>query len=143
MPGLYPNSSKVLTAVADAVVALGFPKGKGIRLVNGFSQDNMQTVQSDLSHDLSMSCIAFYIGKTIHKLGLRMRDHLYYYGGGKIVTPVTRHIGLHHRFDNTVISFFVLEVIPPNPRGGDWDNAILRAETYWIEKILSPHPSRD
>ena len=76
---------------------------------------------------------ACYIGKTIGELGIRMRDHLYHSGGGKILTPVTKHIGLHHRFDNTVISFFLLEVIPPNPR--DWDNAILRVETYWIEKL--------
>lgn len=81
-----------------------------------------------------------FTGKTIRELGLRMRDHLYYSDGGKIVTPVTRHIGLHHRFDNSVMSFFVLEVVSHNPRGGDWNIAILRAETYWIEKLSALNP---
>lgn len=52
-----------------------------------------------------------------------------------MVTSVGRHIGLNHRFDNSVVSIFVLEVIPPNPRGGGWDNMILSAETLWIERL--------
>lgn len=63
---------------------------------------------------------------TSSEVGRTYLDNEYYLSNGKIITPVTRHIGLHYKFNNTSVSFFVLGVIPPNPRGGDWDNLILR-----------------
>lgn len=83
-----------------------------------------------------MTCIcnAFYVGKTKRELCQRIGDHLYYSTGGKF-TAVGRHIGLHHRFKFEVAKFFVLEVIPQNPRGGNWDKLILQREILWIERL--------
>lgn len=76
------------------------------------------------------ACNAFYVGKTIRELRQRMLDHLYYLSSGKFTT-VGRYIGLHHRFQPEVV--MVLEVVPEDLRGGDWDQLILRWETTWIE----------
>lgn len=35
---------------------------------------------------------------------------------------------------------FVLEVIPVNPRGGNWDKTILQRETLWIECLNAMTP---
>lgn len=77
-------------------------------------------------------CKAFYVGKTIRELRQRIGDHFYYSENGKLTT-IGRHIGLYHRFDNSVVQFVVLEVVKPNPRGGDWDRTVLQRETLWIE----------
>lgn len=56
-----------------------------------------------------------------------------------MVTSVSRHLDLYHRFDNSVISFIALAVIPKDPRGGDWDKQILQKETLWIERLDATH----
>lgn len=109
-------------------------EGRGICLPNGQwhqSQHHGDCQTQGVIYLMAYKCHAFYIGKTIRELDQRIRDHIYYSRNGKVITAVTRHIGLHHKFDNS--TFFVLEVFPPNPRGGDWDNQILRSETLWIE----------
>lgn len=85
-------------------------------------------------------CRAFYIRKTKRHFGQRTDDHTYYSGGGKIITPVTRHVGLHHKYHTEMVSFFVLEVIPPDPRGGNWDKRILQRETLWIDCLNAITP---
>lgn len=52
-----------------------------------------------------------------------------------MVTSVSMHLDIYHKFDTQVVSFIVLAVIPKNPRGGDWDKLILRKETLWIERL--------
>lgn len=39
-----------------------------------------------------------------------------------------------------MVSFFILEVVPMNPRGGNWDNHILQHETLWIEHLNALTP---
>lgn len=60
------------------------------------------------------------------------------FGVGTILTPVNRHIGLHHRFDNTVVSFRVLEVIPQILGVGN--GIAVYYKKLWIERLnaLSP-----
>lgn len=50
-----------------------------------------------------------------------------------MLTPVSGHLGLYHKFNATLVSFIVLEAKPRNPRGGDWDKRILQKEKVWIE----------
>lgn len=56
-----------------------------------------------------------------------------------MVTSVSRHIDLYHKFDTSVASFIALAVIPKDPRGGDWDKQILRKEMLWIEHFDAMH----
>lgn len=84
-------------------------------------------------------CKAFYVGKTIREFRQRIGDHLYDSENGKLTT-IGRHIGLHHRFDNSVVKFLVLEVVQSNPRGGDWDRSILQRESLWIERLNATIP---
>lgn len=87
---------------------------------------------------MTCKCKAFYVGKTIRQFRSRIKDHIYY-GGGKMVTSVSRHLDLYHKFDTSVISFIALAVIPQNPRGGNWDKQILQRETLWIERLNAIH----
>lgn len=87
------------------------------------------------------ACHAFYFGKTIRELRLRMGDYLYHATNGKHTTVgPPRHIGLYLRFQPNVARFLVLEIVPEYPRGGDWDSAILRRETHWIERLNALNP---
>lgn len=83
---------------------------------------------------MTCSCKAFYVGKTIREFRQRIGDHLYYSENGKLTT-IGRHIGLYHKFDSLVVQFLVLEVVQPNPRGGDWDHSVLQRESLWIERL--------
>lgn len=84
---------------------------------------------------MTCTCGVFYVGKTARQLRQRINDHVYYSGNGKMLTPVSRHLDLHHRFDTSSISFTVLAVVPKNPRGGEWDRLILQKESLWIERL--------
>lgn len=64
---------------------------------------------------------AFYIGKTKRTFASCIRDHLYYFDASLLYTPICRHVGLNHGYDPSFISFFALEVIPQQERGGDFD----------------------
>lgn len=74
-------------------------------------------------------------GKTIRQLKKRIYDHLYYSQYAKMLTPVSRHLGLYHEFDTSVVKFINLEVVPQDPCGGKWDKRILQRETLWIERL--------
>lgn len=87
-------------------------------------------------------CGAFYVGKMICPLKKRFYDHICYSQSAKMLTPVSRHLGLYHRFDTTMIQFIVLEVVPQDPCGGNWDKRILQKETYWIERLEVTKPTR-
>lgn len=52
-----------------------------------------------------------------------------------LLSPVSRQLGLYHKFDTKMVHFIVLEVIPQDPRGGNWDKHILQRETPWIERF--------
>lgn len=43
-----------------------------------------------------------------------------------MITPVSCHLDLYHGFDTSYVSVMVLEVIPQDPRGGNWDKKILQ-----------------
>lgn len=79
------------------------------------------------------------MGKTISEFRQCIADHLYYSINGELTT-MGRHIGLCHRFDSQVVKFMVLDVIPQDPRGGDWNRAILQCETLWIERLNATIP---
>lgn len=88
---------------------------------------------------MTCACSAFYVGKTIRELRQRLGDHLYASTNGKLTT-VGRHIGIHHRFNLDYIRFTILEVIPEDPRGGNWDRQILKRESLWIERLNALTP---
>lgn len=52
-----------------------------------------------------------------------------------MITAVSRHLDLYHKFDVSLISFIVLAIVPKDPRGGEWDKHILQKETLWIEHL--------
>lgn len=85
-------------------------------------------------------CGAFYVGKTIRHLRCRIRDHIYYSGEGKMITAVSRHLDLYHKFNTSLVSFIALTVIPPDPRGGEWDKKVCQQETLWIERLGATVP---
>ncbi|XP_040212985.1 uncharacterized protein LOC120943646 [Rana temporaria] len=89
---------------------------------------------------MTCSCHAFYVGKTIRNFKHRIRDHVYYSSQGKMVTSVSRHLDLYHKFNTSVASFIVLAIVPKDCRGGNWDKQVLQKETYWIERLDALRP---
>lgn len=83
---------------------------------------------------LNCQCGAYYVGKTFRELRQRIGDHVYDVTNGKLTT-IGRHVGLHHRYDASFISFQVLEAVRPDPRGGNWNQRLLQSETLWIERL--------
>lgn len=88
---------------------------------------------------MSCQCNTFYIGKTARHFRSRIKDHIYYSMNGKMVTAVSRHLDLYHKFDVSLVSFIALAVVPKDLRGGEWDKQILRKETVWIERLNAIH----
>lgn len=84
---------------------------------------------------MTCKCGVFYVGKTIRQFWQRIRNHVYYSANGKMLSPISRHLDLCHRFDTSVATFIALAVIPQDPRGGDWDRRILQHEAKWIERL--------
>lgn len=80
----------------------------------------MGNILNLVSTQMSCRCGSFYVSKTIRPLKKRLNDHVYYALNGKMITPVSRHLDLYH-FDTSYVSFIVLERIPKDPRGGNWD----------------------
>lgn len=113
-------------------------EGQGIRLPNGQwhkSHTFFICSTQGIIYIINGRCGVFYIEKTKLQFGQRIGDHIYYSDGGKIITPVTRHVDLHHKYHTDMVSFFILEVISPDPRGGNWDKRILHLDALWIESL--------
>lgn len=51
---------------------------------------------------MTCKCGAFYVGKTIRQLRQRINDHIYYSTNGKMLTPISRHLDLYHRFNTSL-----------------------------------------
>lgn len=79
-------------------------------------------------------CGTFYVGKTKRPLFCRISDHVSAISKRKMETPISRHMGLYHNHNLTMIGFFVLEHIPPHDRGGDIDKQLLQLEAKWISR---------
>lgn len=110
-------------------------EGRGIHLSNCTNHGIMWIAKPGVSFIWwHVNAMLFISAKPNWKFDQRIRDHIYYSGNGKVITPVTRRIGLHQKFENTSASF-VLEIISAYLKGGDWDNHILRSKTLWIEKL--------
>lgn len=68
-------------------------------------------------------CSIFYVGKTIRKLKQKLNDHIYYLANNSNLCQQTfRSLS---QISSSMISFLVLEVVPKDPRGRNWDKRIL------------------
>lgn len=87
-------------------------------------------------------CCVFYVGKMVRQLRQRFNDHIYYSGNDKMLTLISRHLDLYHRFDTSCVSFVILTVVPKNQRGGEWHKMVLQKETIWIERLNATQSPR-
>lgn len=74
----------------------------------------------------------FYVGKTKRPFFHTIRDHVKLVSGKEFESPISCRMELYHQFDATKMTFFALEHIPTNERGGDVDRLLLRRETKLI-----------
>lgn len=61
-----------------------------------------------------------------------MRDHVSAVSKKLLETPISRHMGLFHDHNRTMMGFFALAHILLNERGGDADKRLLQVEAKWI-----------
>lgn len=89
---------------------------------------------------MTCACGYFYIGKTKRELRLRIKDHVYLSSNEKMTTPISRHIGMKHNFDISVMKFVILDHMPLNERGGNLDKSILLREAKGIFDLKVTKP---
>lgn len=123
-----PNNLKVFQDVGEVHSALGYYQVRNLHspIVKPFTSNFLQAVTQGLLYLMIYKCGAFYVGKVARQLRQRINDHVYSSCNGKMLTLVSRHLDLYHKFDSSSTSFFVLAVVPKNPRGGEWDKANLQ-----------------
>lgn len=110
-------------------------KGPSIHLPNGdiWAPKFRATCQTvGVIYLMKCSCGAFYVSKTKRNLFCRMRDHVSAVSKKLLETPISRHMGLFHDHNLTMLGFYALEHIPLNERGGDADKRLLQDEAKWI-----------
>lgn len=61
-----------------------------------------------------------------------MREHIYAANIGDLDSPIGSHMAKIHKYKTTAFKFIALDLVHQNPRGGDWDRAILQLEATWI-----------
>lgn len=108
---------------------------RNIILPNGqlYNPNFLATCQSiGVVYRMICECNAFYVGKTKRPFFHRIRDHVSLVTKKKMETPISRHMGLCHQFDDSKMHFSAMEYAPPNERGGDYDRTLLQRETKWI-----------
>lgn len=78
----------------------------------------------------------------IQSIRQRIYYHIYYSQYAKMITPVSRHLGLNYKFDIAFVQFIALEVVPEDPCDVKWDKRILhfQKETLWIERLEATKP---
>lgn len=113
-------------------------EGKNITRPNGPQhtlRQNITCTSMGIIYLMTCICGCFYIRKTKRPFCKRIIDHLGDIKGGRVNRPVCQHIGTCHKFDPTVIKFQALQLVPMPPRGGNWDNIILRKEAKMDSKL--------
>lgn len=84
---------------------------------------------------MTCGCNAFYVGKAKRPFFHRIRDHVSLVCKKRMETPISRHMGLFHKFDDTMMRFVALEYVPPGERGGNYDQILLQREAKWISNL--------
>lgn len=72
---------------------------------------------------------------TIRQLRIRISEHVYAISIGDISTTLGQNAAKFHEFQQFDCHFSVLEKIPQNVSGGDWNNVNLKQETWWIHHL--------
>lgn len=84
-------------------------------------------------------CPRNYVGKTTRQLRKRVGEHLGNIRRGED-TPLATHMQIFHPGQEKNLSFIGLEIVRKSPRGGNFDNKLLRKEAQWIFRIDSQSP---
>lgn len=84
-------------------------------------------------------CPKNYVGKTTRQFRRRIGEHMGNIRRGDD-TPLATHMRLYHPGHEKELKFIGLELIRKSPRGGYFDNKMLRKETQWIFRLDSMSP---
>lgn len=75
---------------------------------------------------LTCICGAYYIDKAIYTVCRRLQNHLYDIFTYHLKAPVVRHVCLIHSRVSRSLKCWVLKVVKPSSRGGNFDQVILK-----------------
>lgn len=84
-------------------------------------------------------CNAFYVGKTRRMLWQRVNDHAADIKDEIPISPVARHFADFQSCNIDTLSFRALDRVHQGPRGGDFENLVLRLESRWIFTLRANH----
>lgn len=72
---------------------------------------------------------------TIRPVWKQLQEHIYEIDTYHLKAPLVRHVCLQHNRDPSYLQCWVLEVIPQDLRGGNFDQIVLQCETRWIWEL--------
>ena len=89
---------------------------------------------------LTCPCGKAYIGKTSRELKHRISEHRSSIRTGNITSPVAQHF-VQYNHPVSSLRYTAVQKVNQSNRGGDFENALLRREAFWISYLntLSPN----
>ena len=89
---------------------------------------------------LECPCGKKYVGSTIKKAKCRVLEHMRAIAKNDQTYPVARHYFEFHRGNRDLVSFFCLDRVDVNPRGGDRVRLLRQMESRFILLLNSKTP---
>lgn len=134
-PGTFPCGSCAYCNNLDTRSSVLLPDG-----TTWTSRHHVDCTSRGIVYLLDCPCGAFYVGITRREFHRPIYDHVYAASIGYYKSPIGRHVALVQNYSSVHLTLIPLTHIRPNPRGGDWERMLLRAEARWIFrlKVLTP-----
>ncbi|KAE8625392.1 hypothetical protein XENTR_v10006256 [Xenopus tropicalis] len=85
-------------------------------------------------------CKKIYVGETVQKVKSRISQHKSTINVGDNILPLSKHFREHGHTPEQ-LSYTVLEGVPPQKRGRDWELRLKQREVWWIKRLNSLHPN--
>ncbi|XP_045889185.1 uncharacterized protein LOC123959274 [Micropterus dolomieu] len=90
---------------------------------------------------LKCPCGLMYVGQTKRNLKVRVAEHKAAIRNENMDYAISRHYREKKHGSATTLKFIGIEILRPNPRGGNLINQLLRGEAFWIHELntIEPH----
>lgn len=87
-------------------------------------------------------CGLRYVGSTIHPTKIRILEHMRAITNGNETYPVARHFNKENHRNRDLLSYYCIDHVPVNPRGGDRILRLRRLESRYIIDLQTKIPPR-
>lgn len=125
--GTFPCGSCNYCQNLDTLTSLTLPDGS-----TWMSRHHVDCNSKGVVYLLNCTCGDFYVGITRHELHRCIYDHVYAASICYYKSPVGRHMAFVQNCKPEPLTYVHLTLVPPDPRGCDWERILLQKEVRWI-----------